>query len=384
MKILHNISLIKTSSAEPLASKSGVIYSSGSSVYLTDKSGAVFDLAANKGSMVITEYITPGTHTWNKNPSINFNIKYLQVVCVGAGGGGGGGRSGATNTVRGGGGGGAGGAISVAWFESSSLTTSSYTIQVGAGGAGGAGGVGGSNGAAGSPGGQSLFRSGSTNLVQAGGGQGGVSGQNAVPNPRTNGNTTQVIPSGQLLNFAGMSGGEGGYGSGAPNASPNQTPQLVTLGGSPAIIASYCKPSFNGFFGCGGGGGGGGISSTNTAQNGGTGSAVFKNGQLVFTGSAGTAGGGGSRTGTNGVNNFINGLVLAGFSSSLYSSSFGVGTPGHGGAASSDIVVNGGNGGSGSIGCGGGGGGAGTSGGSATGGTGGKGGNGYVLLIAYY
>ena len=104
MKILHNISLIKTSSAEPLASQSGVIYSSGSSVYLTDKSGAVFDLATNKGSMVITEYVTPGIYTWNKNPSINFDIKYLQVVCVGAGAGGGGGQSGATNSSRSGGG----------------------------------------------------------------------------------------------------------------------------------------------------------------------------------------------------------------------------------------------------------------------------------------
>ena len=101
MKILHNISLIKTSSAEPSASKSGVIYSSGSSVYLTDKSGAVHDLAATRGSIIITEYTSSGiTHTWNKNPSVNYDIKYLQVVCVGAGGGGGGGHASNNNTVR--------------------------------------------------------------------------------------------------------------------------------------------------------------------------------------------------------------------------------------------------------------------------------------------
>jgi len=358
MKILHNISLIKTSSAEPLASQSGVIYSSGSSVYLTDKSGAVFDLAANKGSMVITEYVTPGIYTWNKNPSINFDIKYLQVVCVGAGAGGGGGQSGATNSSRSGGGGGGGGSIATAWFESSSLTTSSYTIQVGTGGNGGAGGgSGGADGNTGNDGNDSFFRSGSsTILVQGKGGK--------------NGSTYSVggdfSPAFTPNLFYQLVGSKGGNASTSPNF--NNTPLY----------------SFNSSIGTGGGGGGGGINTSNTAQAGATGSAVFKNGQLIFTGSAGTANGGSNINGQNGVNNFINGLVLAGFSSSLYSSSYGVGTPGHGGGASSLNTINGGNGGSGSIGCGGGGGGAGTSGGAASAGNGGKGGDGYVLLIAYY
>jgi len=358
MKILHNISLIKTSSTEPLAPKSGVIYSSGSSVFLTDKSGAVFDLTANRGSTLVYEYTASGgvttTYTWTKNPSINYNIKYLQVVCVGAGAGGGGGQSSAINTLRNGGGGGGGGSIAIAWFESSSLTTSSYTIQVGGGGAGGAGGNS-SIGSEGTAGDNSFFRSGSsTILVQ---GSGGLAGA-----PYNIGGEFQssFIPN-LFYQLVGSRGGNG-------NTSPifnNATPLY----------------SFNGSIGTGGGGGGGNITSINAAQNGATGSAVFKNGQLVFTGSAGTANGG---NGQNGVNNFINGLILAGFSSSLYSSSFGVGTPGHGGAASDSISTNGGNGGSGSIGCGGGGGGAVTSGGVARAGNGGRGGDGYVLLIAYY
>ena len=354
MELSKDLSFPKTSTSLTSNSGYGTIYASGSVVYMVNDSNELYDLTLGNGYMFLTEYNTPGTYTWTKRSDID----YLQVICVGGGAGGGGGAKNTSAGTRGGGGGGSGGAITMAWFSSSSLTGNQYTITVGSGGTGGAGATSaaGSNGVSG---GSSSFASSSTILVGVDGGNFGAGGSTG------GGGAAGALQTTGIPNFIfkiiGMQGGSGGTTSDPPNTS-----------GVPAY-------SFSGYYGMGGGGGGGGANSTTTLA-GGSGSATYKYGQLIQSGSPGPADSG--TNGDNGIDNFINGLVLANFSSS-FTSLYGVGTSGHGGGSGRiDGSTNGGNGGNGGKGAGGGGGGGGTT--PGNGGRGGNGGGGYVLLIEYY
>jgi len=356
MELSKDLSFPKT--LIPLTSNSGygTVYASGSSIYMINDSNELYDLTLGNGYMLLTEYDTPGTYTWNKRSDLD----YLQVICVGAGGGGGGGAKNTSAGTRGGGAGGGGGVIAMAWFSSSSLTENQYTIRVGSGGTGGAGATV-NNGSAGAGGQTSSFASSSTFLVSANGGNNGSAGTTAGGGARAT--DTLISTPNYIFRLVGMGSGAGGV-----------TPTFPYI--SNDSIPIY---SFNGYYGMGGGGGGGGANST-ISSSGASGSATYKYGQLIQSGSPGPANSG--INGDNGVDNFINGLVLANFSSS-FASTYGVGTAGHGGGSGkTDGTSNGGNGGNGGKGAGGGGGGGGTS--PGNGGAGGNGGGGYVLLIEYY
>lgn len=356
MELSKDLSFPKTLTSLTSNSGYGTIYASGSVVYMINDSNELYDLTLGNGYMVITEYVTPGTYTWTKRDDID----YLQVICVGAGGGGGGGAKNTSAGTRGGGAGGGGGVIAMAWFSSSSLTGNQYIITVGGSGSGGAGATS-TNGSNGVGGQTSSFASSSIFLVSANGGGGGSAGTTGGGGNRATDALTS-IPN-YIFRLVGMSSGVGGV-----------TPTSPYI--SNTTIPIY---SFNGYYGMGGGGGGGGANST-ISSSGASGSATYKYGQLIQSGSPGPVNSG--INGDNGVDNFINGLVLANFSSS-FTSTYGVGTAGHGGGSGkTDGTTSGGNGGSGGKGAGGGGGGGGTT--PGNGGTGGNGGNGYVLLIEYY
>jgi hypothetical protein len=357
MELSKDLSFPKT--LIPLTSNSGygTVYTSGSSVYMINDSNELYDLTLGNGYMLLTEYNTPGTYTWNKRGDLD----YLQVVCVGGGGGGGGGAKNTSANVRGGGGGGGGGVITMAWFSSSSLTENQYTITVGSGGTGGTGATS-AAGSSGLGGSDSSFTTSSTVLVSANGGNNGAAGTIATNGGGAANSDTIIGTPNYIFKITGMKGGAGGV-----------------ISAPPYIVSPTPAYSFNGYYGMGGGGGGGGANLTTTLP-GGSGSATYKYGQLIQSGSPGLADSG--TNGDNGVDNFINGLVLANFSSS-FASTYGVGTAGHGGGSGRiDGSTSGGNGGNGGKGAGGGGGGGGTT--PGNGGRGGNGGGGYVLLIEYY
>lgn len=343
------------------ASASGL--PTGDTIYMTNDEGETYDLTLSNGYIIVREYTTPGTYTWSKPGGID----YIQVVCVGGGGGGGGGAKGTTGGA-GGGGGGAGGNMGMQWFDSSSLITVNYTIQVGAGGDGGAGATVAGAGSAGTLGGNSVFKEtvGLFNtLVSGSGGNPGNGGTTTAGGAGgVDGLTVGIQPSFLVLSHLGSRGGAGGFNAAAT---------------SPNLSNDFNIHALNGYYGLGGGGGGGSINTIGTPLSGATGSGIYKYGTLVYSGSAGGAG-----TGTNGDNGafVVDGYSLLMFSSSL-TSSYGIGTAGHGGGSGDAAgTINGGNGGSGSIGAGGGGGGGARS--TANGGNGGKGGDGYVLIIEYH
>jgi hypothetical protein len=355
MELSKDLSFPKTLTTLASNSGYGTVYASGSSVYMINDSNELYDLTLGNGYMLLTEYNTPGTYTWNKQSDID----YLQVICVGGGGGGGGGGRGAASTNRGSGAGGNSGNIAIRWFSSASLTGSSYTITVGGGGT--AGNSGSANGTDGGLGGNTSFSTSSMSLVSASGGEGGGAGNAGSA-------TTQVdavTPSLAIYSYPKMKGGVGG----------------VLTTNYPKDFNNSASYAFDGYYGAGAGGGGGGITSANVLISGGVAPSTWNYGTLIATGSPGGLGNGGN--GDNGVNYLVKGTSLIGFSSN-FTSSYGVGTAGHGGG-SGDLAgtINGGSGGNGgNFGAGGGGGGAATS--PAQAGRGGTGGGGYVLLIEYY
>lgn len=355
MDLLKDISLSKFSSNVSPNSGFGAVFVSESAIYLQTDTGLLYDLTLGKGYIRLMEYTTPGTYPWDKP----YGIDYLQVICVGGGGGGGGGGRGVSSTNRGSGAGGNAGNIALCWFSSASLTGSSYTITVGGGGT--AGNSGSANGTDGGLGGITSFSTSSMSLVSASGGEGGGAGNAGTA-------TTQVdavTPLLAIYSYPKMKGGVGG----------------VLTTNYPKGFNNSASYAFDGYYGAGAGSGGGGITSANVLISGGVAPSTWNYGTLIITGSPGGLGNGGN--GSNGVNYLVNGLSLAGFSSS-FTSSYGVGTAGHGGG-SGDLAgtINGGNGGDGgNFGAGGGGGGAATI--PSQAGRGGAGGGGYVLLIEYY
>ena len=363
-KLLNTTFLVTQSAPAAPSSGFGTLYASGSSLYYKNSNGINYNLTlVGSGSVSVFT----GGGTWTKPP----NIKYIKVVCVGAGGGGGSGRRTIAGAVTCGGGGGGGGSISVAYFDSSSLLSTSYTINVGSGGPGAPGRTVTADGTAGVNGANSSFVSGSTSLVVAAGGAAGNGGRS---------NTNQGInPSGVgIVYSAGVNS------SPSPVTIPNPFPPYYRVGqnggnGSQntpfTILEAFGFNSTNGQRSLAGGGGGGGITAAGVSGSGGSGSAIYNYNNLIQSGSPGIVNG--IINGDNGAPVFDVSQLLY-YSGSVLATGVKVGTGGHGGAGGATS----GTGGSGSLGAGGGGGGGNLS--TGTAGRGGPGGDGFVLIFEYY
>ena len=355
-QILKNLQLVTQSYNETPSTGTGALFASSSTLYFENAAGTLFPLGATGGEsgyLIVREYTgsAPGggtlTYTWYHSSS----IKYIQVICVGAGGGGGGGvvRNQATQLTGGEGGG--GGAIAWGFFDSASLTQASYTISIGAGGAGGAGRTTISAGGTGANGGYTTF--GGT-LVSASGGSGGGGGSTGTITGGAGGLATACLP-GPGFAIPGGTGGQTGTTGG------NTVPPS-TFFFSPLIPISTA-------------GGGGGESLTNAGATiaASTGSSGFewntlKLNNAVLSGS--------------GTNNLVTAAVLLQFTSSIFTTTYGLGGGGNGAPIVGGISVRGGNGGS----YGAGGGGASPYPSSATSPSqpGGSGSSGLCIVVEYY
>jgi hypothetical protein len=359
-KILKSLQLITQSFTGTPSSGTGALYASGSKIYFENSTGTPQSIGG-PGYIRVLEYTgsNPGggtlTYTWTK-PT---NIKYIQVICVGAGGGGGGGRSQNTGRVTGGAGGG-GGAIAWGLFDRRDLIQSSYTISVGSGGAGGASTgtfITANNGVSGS------YTTFGGTLVSASGGSGGQGGSsNANRAGGIGGLATACLPGPAFA----IPGGTGG----SIINTGNPTPQPTNFFTTPLTPISTA-----------GGGAGGGYDSLvgPTAYSGSSGSSGFQWNTLQ------TNGGNPGKPATSGSNNLVTAAVLLQFTSSIISTTYGLGGGGHGGDVNTTQLAGYAGSNAGLYGAGGGGGG-GTSAvaGSPTSGAGGSGSSGLCIVVEYY
>jgi hypothetical protein len=287
---------------------------------------------ASGGNVVAND----GTYWYHAFMSSGYFVPQKALTCdilqVAGGGGGGGTR---------GGGGGAGG---VTYNSSQSLTATSYTVQIGAGGIGA---IGGTPGGLATQGGNTLVTGGTLSLTAAnGGGYGG----------------TIRINNGSTVGAWGGSGGSGGGGA------------LSLQSGSYTGNGGSATPSGQGYGGgniytsgepyAGGGGGGAGSAGANgtstTGGNGGTGTPTYSSWGLVTTtgqnvsGTVYYAGGGGGSTynNTNTSTGGSGGGGAGGTSSTLNGAAGVANTGGGGGGAYNNdagAVYTGGQGGSGIV-----------------------------------
>jgi len=278
----------------------------GATLFWSKETGWTVLSSSSTPSYIVTEFTANGT--WTK-PN---NIKWAEVVCVGAGGGGGGGMRGAAATNRFGGGGGGGGAIVHRLLNAIELA-STVTVTIGTAGTGGAGQtVDSTNGNNGVAGGDTSFGS----QVIAKGGSAGGGGTSLTGAAGAGGLSSTSTPVNGPYALAGGAGGTG------------QT--TVTAPGATGL---------SGIAACPAGGGGMGINSSNTSGSGSCpGGGVYNNGSLV----AGPA---------SGVSATSNAAVTL-FQSLSISSTNGLGTGGAGGIPTSTVAATNG----GSYGAGGGGG----------------------------
>jgi len=325
-QVLKSLQLVTQSYSGTPNAGTGALFASGSTLHFENAAGTIFPLGATGGGsgyLIVREYTgsAPGggilTPTWDNNS----NIKYIQVICVGAGGGGGSGAIGGGNRFSGGAGGG-GGAIAWGFFDSASLTQPSYTISIGAGGAGGGlttfnGSATPNSGQSGSSGGYTTF--GGT-MVSASGGSGG----------------------GRGASLALATGGAGGLATacrpGPGFAIPGGTgaTSIFNNANDSAPSSSFSTP----------------LVPTGTA-GGGSGAHVYNLGGIGnFSGSLGAGGYEWNTLKSNnttfynsGSDDLITGTVLLQFTSSIITTTYGLGGGGNGGDNIS-IQVPGGNGGS--------------------------------------
>jgi hypothetical protein len=324
-QVLKNLQLVTQSYSGTPSTGTGALFASGSTLYFENAAGTAFPLGATSGGpgyLIVREYTgsNPGggtlTPTWNNNSS----IKYIQVICVGAGGGGGSGAIGGGTRFSGGAGGG-GGAIAWGFFDSASLTQASYPISIGAGGAGGGittfNGSGTPNsGQFGSAGGYTTFGG---NIVSASGGSGGGRGANQTISAGGAGGLATLCLPGPGFAIPGGTGGSSIFNN------ANSTPPIN-------FLSSPLTP-------------------TSTA-GGGAGSHVYNLSGLVYF--SGSLGAGGFEWNTlklnnttylnSGSNNLVTGTVLLQFTSSIITTTYGLGGGGNGGDNAS-IQLPGGNGG---------------------------------------
>lgn len=307
---------------------------------ITDEGG--FPIPANRGTVFVDLYTTPGRGTWTKRAG----AKAIRLIMRGGGGGGGSGRKGAAGTNRFGSGGGGGGELAILDFDAA-LAPSSCDYYVGAGGLGGAAvSANSTNGTAGGLGETTSFGFATSSAPTTHIGYGSAGDTLLVAGGGSNGQ------GGTSFNGLAGSGGTGfpaisGYTSGGAGATG------TTSNGNNAPAAG---------FGPGGGGGGAGINSSDVAgTTGGNGGATgLSSGSGPIALLAGGAGGV-SAAGANG----LNGLFAL--------------NPGSGGGGGAPGFA-GGNGGT--YGAGGGGGGAATDGVNNSG-KGGNGAGGFILVVTY-
>ena len=180
-------------------------------------------------------YTSPGSYTW----TVPTSVSSIHVVMIGAGGGGSAG-------AQPGGGGGGGGALA---YKNDIAVTPGETVSINVGD----GGAGVRYGSAGSGTNSSITTSSSSYTMTAGGGQGGQS-HDGGPGGTASGNGASGYPGGRGGNRAGGGGSGGGGGAGGYGGQGGQ-------GGS----------NSSGSNGSGGaGGGGGGPNGSNGAYGGGT------------------------------------------------------------------------------------------------------------------
>jgi hypothetical protein len=355
-QVLKSLQLVTQSYNGTPSTGTGALFASGSTLYFENAASTTFPLGTTGGGsgyIIVREYTgsAPGggtlTPTWNNNSS----IKYIQVICVGGGGGGGGGVVRNQGIQLTGGAGGGGGAIAWGFFNSASLTQASYNIVVGAGGAGGAGRTTVATGGTGANGGYTTF---GETLVSASGGGGGTGGGTGTAVGGTGGQATACRP-GPGFAIPGGTGGQTGTTGG--NTIPPST-----FFGSPLIPISTA-------------GGGGGESLTNagvtiTASTGSSGVEwnTLKLNNAVLSGS--------------GTSNLVTAAVLLQFTSSVFTTTYGLGGGGNGAPISASISRRGGD--AGSFGAGGGG--ASPYPNSTTGPSqpGGSGSSGLCIVVEYY
>ena len=77
----------------------GALFASGSSFFYKNAAGTTYDLGASNGKIII-RYYTGSSSTQTYSYSRPPGLKYVKVICVGAGGGGGSGRVNSTATNR--------------------------------------------------------------------------------------------------------------------------------------------------------------------------------------------------------------------------------------------------------------------------------------------
>jgi hypothetical protein len=309
-KILKSLQVVTQSFIGTPDTGTGVLFASGSKIYFENATGSIFPLGG-PGYIRILEYTgsNPGggtlTYTWTK-PT---NIKYIQVICVGAGGGGGSGAISLSSNRYSAGGGGGGGAIAWGFFDKNDLTASSYTISIGVGGAGGVpavytGGAGANSGQFGSAGGYTTF---GDIMVSASGGSGGGRGASITNAAGGAGGLATACLPGPGFAIPGGTGGTSGFNNANSTAPTN----------------FYSTP----------------LTPTSTA-GGGAGSHVYNlSGQIYFSGSLGAGGFEWNTLRSNnttfynsGSNDLVTGTVLLHFTSSVpFATTYGLGGGGNGG-----------------------------------------------------
>jgi hypothetical protein len=358
-KILKSLQVVTQSFTGTPDTGTGVLFASGSKIYFENATGSVFPIGG-PGYIRVLEYTgsNPGgdtlTYTWTK-PT---NIRYIQVICVGAGGGGGGGRAQNTGRVTGGTGGG-GGAIAWGFFDRKDLTQPSYSISVGSGGAGGASTAVNTAGNAGANGQYTTFRE---TLVSASGGSGGLGGSSNIIRAGGAGGLATVCLPGPAFAIPGGTGGG------------------IISSGQPSPLASNFFATPLTLIATAGGGAGGGYDSIAgpTAHSGSSGASGFQWNTLQ------TNGGNPGKPATSGSNDLVTAAVLLQFTSSIFTTTYGLGGGGHGGDVNVTQLAGYAGSDAGLYGAGGGGGGGCVVAGSPTSGAGGSGSSGLCIVVEYY
>jgi len=301
-KILKSLQVVTQSFTGTPDTGTGVLFASGSKIYFENTTGSVFPLGG-PGYIRVLEYTgsNPGgdtlTYTWTK-PT---NIKHIQVICVGGGGGGGGGILRNQSAGLSGGAGGGGGAIAWGFFDRTDLTQNTYTISVGAGGAGGVGRTAIANGGTGVAGGYTTF--GGT-LVSASGGSGGTGGSTGTTTAGAGGSATACRP-GPAFAIPGGSGG---------------ATSLSVSSATSIFLSTPLTP-----IGTAGGGGGAGRTAGNIDIIAASGSGGFEWNTLKANNTI---------LGGTGSNDLVTAAVLLQFTSSVFTTTYGLGGGGNGGSGS--------------------------------------------------
>lgn len=362
-QVLRNLQFVTQSFAGTPSTGTGVMFASGSKLYFENATGSIFPLGG-PGYIIVREYTgsNPGggtlTYTWNTP----VNIKYIQVICVGAGGGGGSGRSqtGIAARTQGGSGGG-GGAVARGFFDRRELTQPSYTISVGGGGAGGASVSGVATGNTGTDGRYTTF---GETMVSASGGFGGSGGPTNSSRPGgPSGVATACRPGPAFAVSGGLGAGTSGTGPALATTNFFSTPLTHTA--------------------TAGGGAGGGFEAVapTSSYSGSAGAGGFQWNTLQANG------GSFGKPATPGSDNLVTAAVLLQFTSSVFTTTYGLGGGGSGGDHRLSSVTATGYAGSngGLYGAGGGGGGAiNATSGTPTSGAGGSGSSGLCIVVEYY